>query len=42
LAVSEQLDQAQQSSSSTSDEEDKAKAQIAVECLDPLSKVLGQ
>ncbi|XP_068727371.1 ATP synthase subunit delta, mitochondrial-like [Montipora capricornis] len=40
-AVSQQLDQAQQNLSSASGEEDKAKAQIAVECLDALSKALG-
>ena len=39
--VSQQLDQAQQSLSSASGEEDKAKAQIAVESLDALSKALG-
>lgn len=40
-AVNQQLEQAQQSLSSASGEEDKAKAQIAVECLDALSKALG-
>ena len=38
--VSQQLDQAQQTLSSASGEEDKAKAQIAAECLDALSKAL--
>ncbi|XP_020611921.1 ATP synthase subunit delta, mitochondrial-like [Orbicella faveolata] len=40
-AVSQQLEQAQQGLSSASGEEDKAKAQIAVECLDALNKALG-
>ena len=40
-AVSQQLQQAQQGLSSASAEEDKAKAQIAVECLDALNKALG-
>ncbi|PFX30756.1 ATP synthase subunit delta, mitochondrial-like [Stylophora pistillata] len=40
-AVTQQLDQAQQSLSSAASEEDKAKAQIAVECLDALNKALG-
>lgn len=40
-AVNQQLDQAQQSLSSASGEEEKAKAQIAIECLDALSKALG-
>ena len=39
--VSQQLGQAQQSLSSASGEEDKTKAQIAVECLDTLTKALG-
>ncbi|KAL9950478.1 hypothetical protein ACROYT_G042976 [Oculina patagonica] len=39
--VNQQLEQAQQSLSSASGEEDKAKAQIAVECLDALNKALG-
>lgn len=41
-AVSQQLEQAQQNLSSASGEEDKAKAQIAVECLEALNKALGQ
>ncbi|KAJ7381986.1 ATP synthase subunit delta, mitochondrial [Desmophyllum pertusum] len=41
-AVSQQLDQAQQSLASASSDEDKAKAQVAIECLDALSKALGQ
>ena len=40
-AVTQQLDQAQQSLSNAANDEEKAKAQIAVECLDALNKALG-
>ena len=40
-AVTQQLDQAQQSLSNAVNDEEKAKAQIAVECLDALNKALG-
>lgn len=40
-AVTQQLDQAQQSLSNVANDEEKAKAQIAVECLDALNKALG-
>ena len=39
--MNQQLEQAQQELSSASSEQDRAKAQIAVECLEALSKALG-